>query len=369
MDKAKVLFIIHLPPPIHGAAMMGKFISQSERLNSSFECNYINLQTSRKLTDTGKGIFSKFFRFIALYLKVIYQLLTSRNDLCYMTLNTKGAAFYKEMLIVFLLKLFRQKIVYHFHNKGVSDSPHRFIDSLLYKVAFKNTRSILTSKFLYSDIKRYVEAKDVYYCHNGIPTITHNTISVRNIPNNSKRPKIIFLSNMIKEKGVWVLLEACEILYMRNVDFECHFVGSWADIAEVELASCIKDKKLSNHITIHGQKIGEEKSSLLKESNIFTLPTLNDCFPLVLLEAMQYALPIVATNEGGIPEIVDNEVTGFLIPKQNSKELANKLEMLILDPEMCSEMGEQGKNRFDEKFTLDQFEINLENILKNCISS
>jgi glycosyltransferase involved in cell wall biosynthesis len=368
MDRAKILFILHLPPPIHGAAMVGQFIRQSERLNSSFECNYINLQTSRKLTDTGKGLFSKFFRFIALYIKVISQLLTSRNDLCYMTLNTKGAAFYKEMLVVIILKLFRQKIVYHFHNKGVSNSPNRFIDNLLYKVAFKNTRSILTSKFLYSDIKSYVKDKDVYYCYNGIPPNSHNTISVHNKAKNPKRPKIIFLSNMIRDKGVWVLLEACEILHRRKVDFECHFVGSWGDITEVEFENCVKNKKLSDKIRMHGQKIGKEKSKLLLKSNIFALPTLNDCFPLVLLEAMQFALPIVATKEGGIPEIVKNEETGFLIPKGNSKELANKLEMLILNPRMCSEMGERGKKRFDAKFTLNQFEINLENILKNCIS-
>ena len=208
MEKAKVLFILHLPPPIHGAAMVGQFIRQSERLNSSFECNYLNLQTSRKLTDTGKGLFNKLFRFIALYIKVIYQLSTSRNDLCYMTLNTKGAAFYKEIIIVFLLKLFRQKIVYHFHNKGVSNSSARFIDNLLYKFAFKNTRSILTSKFLYNDIKRYVDVENVYYCYNGIPPHAKSFFSANN-GQKDKRPKIIFLSNIIREKGVWVLVEAC----------------------------------------------------------------------------------------------------------------------------------------------------------------
>ena len=368
MDKLKILFILHLPPPVHGAAMVGQFIQNSERLNNSFNCNYINLQTSRKLTDTGKGLFSKFFRFLALYFKVISQLLTSRNDLCYMTLNTKGAAFYKEMVVVIILKIFRQNIVYHFHNKGVSNSSNRFINNILYKVAFKNTRVILTSKFLYGDIRSYVKHKNVYYCYNGIPPKAQKTLFVHKNAKNLEPPKIIFLSNMIKDKGVWVLLEACEILHRRRLDFECHFVGSWGDISQIEFENCVKNNNLSDKIRIHGQKIGMEKSKLLLDSDIFTLPTLDDCFPLVLLEAMQFSLPIISTKEGGIPEIVINEETGFLIRKEDSQDLANKLELLILNPRMRITMGEKGKKRFESKFTLNRFEINLEDILRNCIS-
>ena len=143
MDKAKVLFILHLPPPVHGAAKVGEFIWQSERLNSSFDCDFINLQTSRKLTDTGKGGLSKLHRFLSLYTNVFSALFTKQYQLCYMTLNSKGAAFYKEMVVVFFLKLFGEKIVYHFHNKGVSISQNRVLDNLLYRFAFKNTKASL----------------------------------------------------------------------------------------------------------------------------------------------------------------------------------------------------------------------------------
>lgn len=367
MSKARVLFILHLPPPIHGAAMVGEFIHRSEFLNNSFDCDYINLQTSRKLTDTGKGSYSKFLRFVALYFKVVSVLLTTRYDLCYMTLNTKGAAFYKEILIVFFLKLFRQKIVYHFHNKGVSNFSNYFINNLLYKFVFHNTRSILTSRLLYEDIKKYVQAKNVYYCPNGIPPVITKKSTVKAKTKNSGSPKIIFLSNMIKDKGVWVLLEACEILLERKVNFECHFVGSWGDINENEFSQKIVEKELSNYVVVHGRKVGKEKLNLLLNSDIFALPTFNDCFPLVLLEAMQLSLPIVTTYEGGIPEIVKNKENGFLIPKGDPRELAKKLEILLLNTGMCSKMGERGKKSFDKNYTLSAFEIRLKKILKDCL--
>jgi glycosyltransferase involved in cell wall biosynthesis len=366
MSKSKVLFILHLPPPIHGAAMVGEFIRQSEFLNSSFDCDYINLQTSRKLTDTGRGLFNKFFRFVALYFKVISALFATRYDLCYMTLNTKGAAFYKEILIVFLLKSFRKKIVYHFHNKGVSNFSNQFINNLLYKFVFSNTQSILTSRFLYDDIKKYVQAKNVFYCPNGIPPVITPKPSVLANSKNAGRPKILFLSNMIKDKGVWILLEACQLLHKRKVDFECHFAGSWGDINETEFSQNIVAKGLSNCVISHGRKVGIEKFDLLVRSDIFALPTFNDCFPLVLLEAMQFSLPIITTYEGGIPEIVKNKENGILIPKGDIKELADKLEILILNPELCYKMGEFGKKRFDKNFTLKKFESTIGNILKHC---
>lgn len=368
MTKSKVLFILHLPPPIHGAAKVGEFICQSELLNSSFECDFINLQTSRKLTDTGKGGLSKLHRFVSLYIKVFSALLYKRHELCYMTLNTKGAAFYKEIVVVVLLKLFRKNIVYHFHNKGVSNFQYRFMDNLFYKFAFNNTRSILTSKLLYNDIEKYVAPKDVFYCPNGIPAIINET-SFKAESQNPKRFRIIFLSNMIRDKGVWILLEACGILFSRKIDFECHFIGSWGDITENEFLSRVHEKRLSKHIIIHGQKIGKEKWELLLKSDIFAFPSLNDCFPLVLLEAMQCSLPIVSTTEGGIPGIVEDGETGYLIPKENPTELANKLEVLISNPERCLKMGQHGRIRFHKNFTLKTFESNLESILGICITT
>ena len=184
----------------------------------------------------------------------------------------------------------------------------------------------------------------------------------------TKCVRIVFLSNIIRDKGVWILLESCGILFSRNIDFECHFIGSWGDITEIDFCDHVRRKGLSKHISIHGQKIGNEKWELLSESDIFAFPTLNDCFPLVLLEAMQCALPIVSTNEGGIPGIVVDGETGYLIPKENPTELANKLEALIFDYEKRLKMGQKGKNRFYENFTLKTFESNLEHILGTCIT-
>ncbi len=76
---------------------------------------------------------------------------------------------------------------------------------------------------------------------------------------------------------------------------------------------------------------------------------------LVLLEAMQYSLPVVSTPEGAIPDVVDDGVTGFLVPQRDTSALADKLEVLIKDPDLRVKNGSRGKvQNMSREFTLGQ---------------
>ena len=82
---------------------------------------------------------------------------------------------------------------------------------------------------------------------------------------------------------------------------------------------------------------------------------------------MQYKLPIVTTNEGGIPDVVQNGINGYVCEREDSITLANSIEKLLKDKESCIEFGENGYKIFKEKFTLDVFNANITTILKNII--
>ena len=86
-------------------------------------------------------------------------------------------------------------------------------------------------------------------------------------------------------------------------------------------------------------------------------------FPLVLLEAMQFELPIISSNEGGIPDIVKDSETGFIVEKQKPKQLAEKIKWLIDHPEEVRLMGEKGQKYFLEHYTLEIFEKRMTHIL------
>ena len=166
----KILFILHLPPPVHGASMMGQYIHDSEVINQSFDCYYINLALAKDITDIGKGGFWKFINFLSLLKVISHKIKTIKPQLCYVTPNAKGNAFYKDFIVVILLKIMGCKIIAHYHNKGVALRQDRLLDNFLYKIFFKNIKVILLAENIYDDIHKYVEYKDVFICPNGIPT-------------------------------------------------------------------------------------------------------------------------------------------------------------------------------------------------------
>ena len=358
---------MHLPPPVHGAAMAGNYIKTSSIINDQIDAVYVNLATNVKLNQSGKGSFKKIITFFRLIRRVLSELIRHKFDVCHMSLTASGLGFYKDVIIVALLKLFNVNIIYHFHNKGVSQFSQGRINNLLYKFVFRNTKSILLSRYLYPDIQSYVKEVDVYYCPYGIPETAVDL---------SKRAKtgpciLLYLSNMMLQKGVYVLVDAIKDLKKRGVSFECHFVGAWADIGEKDFERKILGANLSDVVFVHGPKYGNDKEDFLNKAEVFVFPTFYhfETFGIVNLEAMQHSLPIVSTPEGGISDIVMENETGFLVPQNDSKQLADKLEILIRNPELRIEMGIKGRERYQNLFTLARFETTLVKILKEAALS
>ena len=359
-NKKKILFVIHIPPPIHGAAIVGQFITKSNVINNFFNCRYISLSTSKSIDEIGKGLLNKIIRYFKILWNCLVQFIKFKPDLCYLTLNSKGIAFYKDIPIVILSKIFKVKIIYHFHNKGVMNNHNKFFDNFLYQFVFKNSNVILLAKELYLDISKYVHKNQVSYCANGVPDYIFDSLT-KNF--NNQVVQILFLSNLIESKGVYVLLEACKILRDKKINFYCTFIGNIGDVKEVDFNLKVKDLELTQYVKYVGKKYSEEKSNALKIADIFVLPSFNDCFPLVLLEAMQFFLPIISTNEGGIPNIVEDNQTGYIVPKNDIKAIAEKLEILIKSPRKREKMGIAGNDKYKKEFTMKIFENRLIEIL------
>jgi glycosyltransferase involved in cell wall biosynthesis len=91
-------------------------------------------------------------------------------------------------------------------------------------------------------------------------------------------------------------------------------------------------------------------------ADVFVQPTFDDCFPLTLVEAMQYSLPIASTDVGAIPDMVQDGVNGFVCKQQDVDSLVNALEQLITNPALRQQMGEAGYQRYKELYTLEAFE-------------
>ncbi|MCF0202524.1 MAG: glycosyltransferase family 4 protein [Bacteroidaceae bacterium] len=356
----KVLFIIHLPPPVHGAAVMGSYIRESSLINSTFECKYINLAIAKSVEDIGKGGIGKVWKTFRMIGKIVKTIRQWHPDLVYITPNARGGAYFKEWLIVMTIKAMGRKVIAHYHNKGVAQSQRKWYYDITYRLFFKNLKLILLAPQLYDDVKRYVRPEDIHYCPNGCPEQTSRE--------HSGGAGLLFLSNLLPAKGVYVLLEALHILKERNVPFQCSFVGNEsAEISAQVFQSEVCRLDLLQQVRYLGRKYGADKELCFQQADLFILPSLNECFPLVLLEAMQHSLPCISTRVGGIEGIIDHKKTGLLTEPDCPKSLADAIEYMIVHPQEADEMGRMGKEKFLCKFTLQHFEKNITSILKHEI--
>jgi glycosyltransferase involved in cell wall biosynthesis len=314
--------------------------------------------------------FKKLFSIISIWFEVFQSFFTNNFDLCFITINSNGPAWYKELVKVALAKLFRVPIVYFYHNKGITSFANSSFKKQLFRFQFKNTKTILLSPLLLNEVLPYTKKSDVFYCPIGI---INQSLTIKEMFRIEKYniTTILFFSNMIESKGVYVLLDACQILKDKNIPFRCVYVGGEGDITANQFESKVRQMGLQNDVYYQGKKYGIEKQIAFQEADIFVFPTFyhNETFGLVNLEAMQNSLPIITTNEGAISEIVIDGINGYLVTQRNVEMLVEKLEILILNPELRNEMGRAGRKMYVEKFTFEIFEKRIVEILQEVLTN
>lgn len=366
MDKPRILFIMPLPPPVHGSSMVSRSILDSRLIRSAFQVDCVNLSTSRRMDEIGKGGWRKMLRFVRSYVGVFSKLLFHRYDACYLAITCHGMGFLKDALFVAMCKLWGRKVILHHHNKGLGQDVCRWPYRGLMPWIYRDTEVILLSERLYADVKAVVTPAQIHVCPNGIAdSVVNTSVSLPHIG----VPRLLFLSNLLVSKGVWVLLETCSCLKKRGYSFVCDMVGGeTTEINRSKLEEEINIRGLKDQVFYWGPQYGEQKELFFQQADIFVQPTFEDCFPLTVLEAMQHGLPVVSTDEGAIPDMVVDGYNGFICQRQDIHSLADSVERLLKDSALRKQMGEKGCLRYKERFTQEAFERTFLHILSDILN-
>ena len=169
---------------------------------------------------------------------------------------------------------------------------------------------------------------------------------------------IVCVGTLHEVKGQAYLIEACRQLQERRFDFECHFVGDGPD--KKALTELVEQVGLSRKIRFHGRLTRDEISRLLRDADVLVAPSVptrdgrREGIPVVLMEAMGSGVPVIASDLSGIPELVNHQLTGLLVPPRNAASLADALERYIQDPELRWHLGNAGREKVVGDFDLNK---------------
>ena len=195
-------------------------------------------------------------------------------------------------------------------------------------------------------------ADRIHRIYNGL-----NLAEFRRADFSTAPPAIVAIGRLIDKKGFPDLIHACRLLKDRGKLFRCEIIGEGP--LEKELRAQIDRLELQNCVELLGAKPQHEIAEHLAAATVFVLPSVigldggMDNLPTVIMEAMATGLPVISTAIGGIPEMVVEHETGVLVPAGDAGALAYAIEKVIADLPFARHLGENGRRRACELFSIE----------------
>lgn len=231
---------------------------------------------------------------------------------------------------------------------------------------FETAEFVVTNtQYNHSYMKSFLRERHwnkIFVIHNGIEL--DGFIPMRKNGNQSKQVTILCVARLIEQKGLVYLLQACSNLREKGYQFKCEIIGGPEEPLYtnyfIELKKLHRRLDLSDFVLFLGAQRFSEVLEKHRGADIFVLPSViaedgsRDITPNSLIEAMAMKLPVISTTVTGIPEIVEDGVSGILVPPNEESALTEALIRLIEDPDMRKRLGENARKRVEEKFDVNK---------------
>lgn len=162
--------------------------------------------------------------------------------------------------------------------------------------------------------------------------------------------EILFVGRLAAAKGVPVLIDT--MIHIRAAHPNAHLTLIGDGPERWQLENQTRRLALTDAITFTGYQNQDEVAAALAESTLFVLPSFAEGVPVVLMEAMAARRPVAATHIAGIPELVDEGVSGRLVPPGDGRALADAILSILSDPEAAALMGEKGRAKVEAEFNI-----------------
>ena len=182
-------------------------------------------------------------------------------------------------------------------------------------------------------------------------------------PKNDDKVILLTIARLVEKKGVEYGIKAVAKVMQTHLNVEYRIVGDGP--MKRNLEGLIEDLRIVDGVKLLGWKNQEKIVELMKDTDILLAPSVTskdgdqEGIPVVLMEALAQGLPVLSTLHSGIPELVQDEISGFLIPERDVDALAAKLIYLIEHPEVWSDMGRAGRAYVEKYYDINKLNDQL----------
>jgi glycosyltransferase involved in cell wall biosynthesis len=364
MTPLRILVVGQTPPPYGGQTVMLQLLLDG--VYQDIELVHLSTNFSKELNSNGKFKIGKIWELFRVAAAIYRAKFIQRPAVLYYP--PSGPNYLPVIRDIFILCATRwlfNKTVFHLHAGGISEFYLRMNPVLrwFFRIALFNPDLVIRTASLSAQDGKGLHCKREVVIANGIPDSAGKAIVREAI--NGEPVRILLVALLREDKGVLVAISAVQQLLKAGMDVELTCMGEWDSPELQKRAGSLIAPEFRSKFRFPGVQTGFEKWESFRNADIFLFPSYfhSETFGIVLLEAMCFSLPSVATRWRGIPEVIDEESCAILCEPQDVAGCRDALAQLIGDPSLRQKMGRGARERFLRLFTIEAHRNAMERAL------
>lgn len=276
---------------------------------------------------------------LAVFMKSIKE-----YDILHVHMSSRNS-FYRKRIFINIAKRKNKKIIIHMHGSEFDVFFEEECNERQ-KGIVRQTFSLANAVIVLSEGWKEFIGK---ICSQDRIIVIHNAVEFPRFERNNYREKrVLFLGRLCERKGVFDLIQAIPQVIKKIPDVQFYLGG------DGEIEDCKKQCKMlgiENNVVFLGWINGEAKADNLKTCSTFILPSYHEGLPMALLEAMSYGEVVISTAVGGIPEVIQDDINGYIIEAGNIEEISQRL-VYVLTAANREAIGKAAQNTIAEDFNI-----------------
>lgn len=357
-QQESICVIGQFPPPIHGLSMALQCLIESD-LRDKYNFEIVDIKNNKK------------------FINNLIRIATCRSNAYYLTIAQSKLGNIRDLVILSLIHLKKKPCIVHLHG-----GYYGVLQQTLSSIQRKCNQVIMGKVDIGIVLSHSLKSMFMNVIHDSKIRVVFNAVEESSMMADEELQekmnqvcegplKLLYLSNFIPSKGYLDFIEAIKFVKdAGNTNFRAYFAGVFFEEAtKNDFFETLKQYELENYVLYLGVVNGKEKADILKEAHVFVLPTYyeKEGQPISIIEAMANGMTVISTNHAAIPDMIQDNVNGFIVNKKQPKEIADKIEMIMNNRRILQKIALVNRKEVKDNYMIQRYISNLESVFEEVL--